>query len=519
MKLVTAEQMRRIDHEAIVNRSIPGPELMENAGRGIARRIKEEILSEPRGRKVVIFCGKGNNGGDGFVAGRYLHQYGATVEIYFPAPVEGLSDDAGLNYKKAGQLPLKIMPVESAGQLPEVIEADCILDAVFGTGFAGAPRGILADFIKCINRQKAHIVSVDCPSGLNVDTGRHEGDVVTADDTFTLALPKIGLYFSPGRELSGNVDIISIGIPDDIIDSFALKENLITPELVSSLLPLRKPDAHKGYYGRLFIVAGSTGLTGAATLAAISAARSGLGLVTVGCPESLNAILEVKLTEAMTYPLPDVAKKGVLAKRGLGRIRQKLAESNAAVIGPGLGRHHETQELVRRLTASLDRPAIIDADGLNAFEKDRSALEGSHAGLVLTPHPGEFKRLIAEKNIPEDLPAKFDLIRGCAARYDAVIVYKGSPTIVIDTDGQLYLNPVGNDGMATGGTGDVLSGIIGSLLAQGLNPLNSAVCGVYIHGLAGDLAAAEYGRRSMIAGDLIEFLPDAFELLKADVSG
>jgi len=514
MKLVNAEKIRAIDGEAIKNRGIPGPELMENAGRGIAERIRDQILEKPEDKKVVVFCGKGNNGGDGFVVGRYLHQWGVDVTIYYPAPSEKLSGDARINHDRAANLNIGIHPVESIEQLPDKIKADYIIDAVFGTGFSGAPRGFLGALIEYINRQGIPVVAVDCPSGLNVDTGDHEGAVVQAEYTYTLALPKIGMYYSPGRELSGITEVVPIGIPDDVIEHFNITENLITPELIESLLPTRKPDGHKGDFGKLFILAGSTGLTGAAALAAKASARSGLGLVTVGCPRTLNPILEVKLTEAMTYPLPDVAKKGALAKRGLGEVRKKITENDAVIIGPGIGRHFETINLIQRLVGSLEKPAIIDADGLNAFAKDRGALTREHNKYILTPHPGEFQRLIDE-DIPDNLYERFELIRKYAHKYNSVIVYKSSPTVIVDPDKQLFLNPTGNHGMATGGTGDVLSGIIGSLLAQGVTPLGSALCGAYIHGLCGDIAAAEYGERAMIAGDLINFLPDAFRLIES----
>jgi hydroxyethylthiazole kinase-like uncharacterized protein yjeF len=513
MKLVTAEMMRAIDRETIDNRGVPGPELMERAGQGIAERIKNDILSDAPDRKIAIFCGKGNNGGDGFVIGRALRHYGSSVIIYFPGPIENLSPDAQFNYDRAIQSGIEIIEIRDPSELPEEITADYIIDAVFGTGFTGAPKGILADFIACINRQDIPVIAVDCPSGLDIDTGKHEGAVVEADYTFCLGLPKIGLFYSPGRELAGLVDIVPIGIPDDVIQSFNIKDNLITAEMVAGLLPKRRPDGHKGDFGKLFILAGSTGLTGAATLAAISSARTGLGLVTVGCPASLNHILEIKLTEPMTYPLPDIAKRGALALRGLGEIKKKISENDAVVIGPGIGRHHETRELIQRLVTSIDKLALIDADGLNAFEKNREPLLGPHPKFVLTPHPGEFRRLIDE-NIPQNLNDKHNLVRDYAKKYNSVIILKGSPSIVVDTDGALYLNPTGNNGMATGGTGDVLSGVIGSFLAQGLSPLYSAVCGVYLHGLSGDLAAAELGYRSLIAGDLIDYLPDTFALLE-----
>ena len=514
MKLVTAEQMRAIDGEAINNRGIPGLELMENAGRGIAERIRDQILENPKGKKIVVFCGKGNNGGDGFVVGRYLHQWGAMVEFYYPSPVEKLSADARLNFDRAVELNIKINAIESIEQLPSNIEADYIIDAIFGTGFAGAPRGLLGELIEYVNRLDIPIIAVDCPSGMNVDSGQHEGAVINAEYSYTLAQPKIGMYYSPGRELSGIVEVVPIGIPDDVLVPFDIKENLITPELIQSLLPKRKPDGHKGDFGKLFVLAGSTGLTGAATLAATAAARTGLGLVTVGCPSSLNPILETKLTEAMTWPLPDVGKKGALAKRGLGEIRKKITDCDALIIGPGIGRHFETRDLLQRLVNGLDKPTIIDADGLNAFEKNRDALTSEHTKFVLTPHPGEFRRLIDE-DIPDEMYARFNFIRDYANKYNSVIVYKSSPSLIVDPMGQLFLNPTGNNGMATGGTGDVLSGIIGSLLAQGVSPLGSALCGVYIHGLCGDIAAAEYGERAMIAGDLIEFLPDAFWLIES----
>jgi len=512
MKLVTAEQMRRVDKEAIEGRGIPGPDLMENAGCGIAERILSDILDEPKNSAVAVFCGKGNNGGDGFVVGRYLQQYGVGVTIYFPNPPEKLSDDARLNYERAMELGIEMVGIDSIDQLPEYLDADFAVDAIFGTGFTGAPRGLLGEMMEYIIEQEIPVIAVDCPSGLDVDTGRHEGTVIPAEYTYSLALPKIGMCYSPGRELCGVSEVVPIGVPDDVVESFDIRENLMSIRMVLSMLPERKPDGHKGDFGRLFVLAGSTGLTGAAAMAAESSIRTGLGLVTVGCPESLNPILEVKLTEAMTWPLPDVGRKGALAKRGLGEIRKKIDENDAVIIGPGIGRHYETAELIRRLVGSLDKPAIIDADGLNAFEKDRSALESDHAKFVLTPHPGEFRRLIDE-DIPGDMYDKFDLIRKYAKKYNAVIVYKESPSLVVDSDGQLYLNPTGNDGMATGGTGDVLSGIIGSFLAQGLSPLEAAICGTYIHGLAGDLAATEFGRRSLMAGDLIEFIPEVFKFM------
>ncbi|MBN1213442.1 MAG: NAD(P)H-hydrate epimerase, partial [candidate division Zixibacteria bacterium] len=279
MKLVTSAQMRAVDREAIENQGIPGPELMEHAGRGIAEGILENLIENPDETTAVIFCGKGNNGGDGFVIGRYLHQAGVNVVIFYIGSPDKMSPDARLNFDRAGKLGLDLFEVKSIEELPEELDCDIIVDAVFGTGFEGVPRGLTKDLIEYINWQDAHIVAVDMPSGLNADNGQHEGAVVAADYTFTLCLPKYGLYLSPGRELSGTVETVPIGVPDEIIEKFNFKNELITPEYVFETLPERAPDAHKGDFGKLFILAGSTGLTGAASMAGESAARSGAGLV------------------------------------------------------------------------------------------------------------------------------------------------------------------------------------------------------------------------------------------------
>ncbi len=512
MQIVTSEQMRRIDRETIDNVGIPGPELMENAGRGIAERLAGFIIDTEASEKVSIFCGKGNNGGDGFVVGRYLDRAGARVTIYFIGPIDNLSLDARLNFDRAAGTGIELSEIADIDHLPDRLETDWIIDAVFGTGFSGSPRGLAAQVIEYINRQSQSVIAVDLPSGLDADHGRHEGAVVEADYTFTLALPKYGLYVSPGRELAGRVETVPIGVPEDVIHRFDLQVELITSATVASLIPIRKPDGHKGDFGKLFTLAGSTGLTGAAAMAAKSALRCGCGLTKVGCPRTVLPVIAGLCMEATSHPLPDVAKKGALALRGLGEVRKLTAEHDAVAIGPGIGQHHETGELVRRFVAKLDKPAVIDADGLNALVGHTDILKSVKTPLVLTPHPGEFRRLSGE-TVPDDIHERIRVTREFAMTYGVVLVLKGSPTLVADTDGHCYLNPTGNSGMATGGSGDILTGAIGSLLAQGLSCLDAAVAGVYIHGLAGDLAAEELTERAVMAGDLIDFLPQAFELL------
>ncbi len=515
MKLVTADQMRRIDRATIDGHIVSGPDLMENAGRGIAEGLLADVIDPAGGGKVAVFCGKGNNGGDGFVVGRYLHQAGIEVAIYFIGSAEQLSTDARLNYDRAVASGLEPTAISSVDALPEQLECDCIVDAVFGTGFEGAPRGLAAEVISYINRQQNKTVaSVDLPSGLNADTGQYQGEVVKAHYTYPLALPKYGLYVSPGRELAGNVKVIPIGIPEEIINSFDLPIELITSDMVSQLLPRRKPDGHKGDFGKVFLLAGSTGLTGAAALAAKSALRCGCGLAKVGCPRSVLPIIASLVAEATSQPLPDVAKKGALALRGLGEIRLLVAEHDAVIVGPGLGRHHETQELVRRFVVNLEKPAIIDADGLNALAGHTGMLTASRTLRVLTPHPGEFKRLIGTAPPPEtQIHTRIAAAVDAAKQLHCIMVLKGSPTLVAEPDGKCFLNPTGNNGMASGGSGDVLSGAIGSFLAQGMSPLNAAISGVFIHGLAGDLAAADLTERGMIAGDIMDYLPEALAVL------
>jgi NAD(P)H-hydrate epimerase len=416
-----------------------------------------------------------------------------------------------VNYKRARESEVEVLELKDISNFNT--NYSHIVDAIFGTGFKGVAEGFAAHIIEFINRQNATVVSIDLPSGLNADNGRSEGIAVHANYTFTLGLPKYGLFLSPGREMSGMVDIVPIGIPKRVFDKLRLPHKLITAELVSSILPKRKPDGHKGDFGYLLIVAGSTGLTGAAELAAKASMRSGCGMVRVACPSSTLPVLAAKLTEIMTHPLPDVAKRGALALRGLGEIRQLALNYDALALGPGLGRHHETIELVKRFVADNEKPIVIDADGLYAVGPDSKALRDSRAAMVLTPHAGEYKRLYGTE-APIDIFERFKAAQLYAKEFNVTLLLKGSPTIVATPDGECYLNPTGNSGMAKGGSGDVLTGIIASLLAQGLSTKDAAICGAYLHGLAGDFAADALTQRAMTAGDIIDFLPGAFSSLE-----
>lgn len=514
MKLVTSAQMRAIDHRAINELGIPGLQLMENAGRGIAEWIREIFRDNVKGKRFAIVCGKGNNGGDGYVIARYLHQWGANVEVFLLGEREAIKGDALVNLIKLEPIGLSVQPILNSPSLPDFRKYDMVVDAIFGTGFSGEVDSAVRNVIDAVNSSGTTVLAVDTPSGLNSDTGEQPKTCICATYTATIALPKIGHYFYPGRSYCGLTKVIDIGIPAKALEGLNLSVNLTTPWQVRDLIPDREPTAHKGDAGRLFIVAGSEGLTGAATLAAQAAVKSGCGLVTVGCPKSLNDILEIKLTEAMTRSLPEVRSARCLALRGLGDILHGIRNADAACLGPGVGRHHDTKELFKRLIASLDRPAILDADGLFPFSGQPELLKACKTDLILTPHVGEFSRLcgLSTQEINQDrIKAASDF----AIATGKVVLLKGAPTMIASPDGSTFVNSTGNVGMATGGSGDVLSGLIGALLALKMSAYNAAICGAFIHGWAGDLAQRAIGTFGMSAGDVISYLPKAFKVLKS----
>jgi NAD(P)H-hydrate epimerase len=517
MKLVTSSQMRNIDKKTIQGIGIPGLELMEKAGNGTAQ-VAKRMLGEPDDKAVAIFCGRGNNGGDGFVVGRYLAQWGAQVQFFLTAKRSDLKGDAKTNLEKAVDLDLPIMEILKEKDIPSQIKADLIVDALFGTGFTGEITGYMSDIIERINSSGLPVLSVDIPSGLHADTGQYAGPCVRAHRTATMALPKIGHFVFPGKAKSGKVSVVDIGVPQHVVDEEEISLNLITGEEVREMIPRRPGDAYKGTCGRVVLIAGSTGLTGAAVLASLSCLRAGAGMAILGTPKTLNPIMEMKMTEVMTHPLPDVRKKGALALRGLGEIRELLKWGDCCAIGPGLGQHFETIELVQRLVSRLKMPAVIDADGLNALAKNVSVIKECKAPLILTPHIGELSRLNGVP-IPDIDKDKIKYASEFAREYGCVLVFKGAPTTISEPGGQTYVNPTGNAGMATAGSGDVLTGIIAGLLTQKLLlekdkemreiMLEAALAGVHVHGLTGDLAKEEKGEMGMMAGDMMEKTPEA----------
>jgi len=510
MKLALASEMRELDRQAIKDYGIPGAVLMENAGRGLVSEM-EKAWGPVKGGKYVVFCGKGNNGGDGLVIARHLHNMGASVAVrIFSDEMKG---DALVNLKAARKMALDVKPLGKGlkAETASVRHADAVVDAIFGTGLTqevGQPYRAVIDMI---NASARRVVSVDIPSGVDSDRGCIMGCAVRADMTATFGLPKRGLYLYPGAQMAGDIRVVDISIPVEAIDKAPVKAHLLTPDSMRGLLPPRRPDTHKGTYGHLFILAGSAGKTGAAVMAAQAALRSGAGLVTVGVPEGLNCIFEEKLTEAMTLPLPETPEK-TLSFKGLGKILEGLTGKTALALGPGISTNPDTAKLVAALLPKVKIPILIDADGLNILSIDDEPLKKVKAPVVLTPHPGEMGRLLGvlAREVQADRPAAaLDL----ASQYGMPVVLKGARTLIAAPSGEFYINPTGNPGMATAGTGDVLTGIIGSFMAQGLPVMDAARLGVYLHGLAGDMASAEIGQAGLIAGDIIEHIPNGLTSL------
>ena len=509
MRLVDSETMRAIDAHAIGEMGIAGLRLMESAGLGTVLFIEDAIGIEP-GQIVTVVCGKGNNGGDGFVIARELRARGVDARVYLVGHAADVVGDARTNVGRFGAG--NIVELPDGRGVPELVDvmgqSAIVVDAVFGTGFSGVPRGLSGTIIGQMNLSGRPVLAVDVPSGLDATTGKAGGECVRATWTCTMGLPKRGFYLHPGRELVGEVHVVDIGIPAEAIRAVGVRENVLTPDEIAAALPKRPPGGHKGTFGRVVVIAGSVGYTGAAALASTAALRSGAGLVTLGVPESLNDVMETKLTEVITVPLRETQARS-LSPDALPAIRELLTPADAVALGPGVSRNAETQVLVRSLLEELDVPCVVDADGLNALSIDVVAGRRGKAPLVLTPHPGEMARLVG---LPTDriAAAREDVARDAATRSGATVLLKGAGSVTASPDGEVYLNPTGNDGLGTAGSGDVLTGVIAALLARGVPGDRAAALGAYLHGLAGDFAAEARGRVGMIAGDVLDEVPSAF---------
>jgi len=505
MKLCTAEEMRAIDEAAINEYGIPGMVLMENAGLRVLEAVDECAARDSR---IVIICGRGNNGGDGFVVARHLHNRGADVQVLLLAEAAGIRGDAEANFAIARRAGVPIIEAPSPRVLNRAAEdADILVDGILGTGAKGTVQSPALMAIRATQRCRGRIIAIDIPSGISGNDGSVLGTAVRADITVTFALPKIGLYTYPGRAYCGDIRIADIGIPRALLEDERLRTNLTTLADARAMLPRRDPAAHKGDCGRVVILGGSPGLTGAPTLAAQGALRAGAGLVTVGCASSLNPILEVKLTEAMTRPLPET-ESATLGEASIGEALRLVESADAVVLGPGLGRERQAKYFTREIFCRCAKPLVIDADALFALDLKLDRPRG--VPTLLTPHPGEMARLCGS-SIQEVQRNRLGCARSVAKATGAVIVLKGAGTVIAAPDGEAWLNPTGSVALATGGTGDVLAGILGALLAGGSAPLAAAVTGVYYHGAAGDLAAERLSDRGVIAGDVADAVAEVLQ--------
>jgi NAD(P)H-hydrate epimerase len=480
--VLTAGEMRAIDRRAMEEYKIPGLILMEHAAQAVAGAVRERFAPV----RTAVFAGTGNNGGDGWAVARLLRAAGWEVTVFHPGQGRDLPPDATANREMALRFGVPDRPWD------EVLDGSglgreygLVIDALLGTGFRGTVTGDYARLIEAINGSGLPVVAVDIPSGVEADTGRISGPAVRARVTVTFGRPKVGLMLFPGREAAGEVVVDTIGLPGALLaepSSFYTLE----PGDAAALLPPRVPDSHKGTYGRLLVVGGSPGLTGAPVLAGLAALRCGTGLVTLGLREGLA--LPEKPPELMTAPWPAL----------------RWEDFQAVVMGPGLSRAADGQELLWRLLPA-EQPKVLDADALNLLAGEEGWWQRLRGPAVLTPHLGEMARLCGVS--PETVRAdRLDLAREKARQWGVILILKDAVTLVAPPEGPVYINPTGNSGLATGGTGDVLAGVIGGLLAQGLSPEKAAILGVYLHGAAGDLAAAEFGKAGMIAGDLLEKL-------------
>jgi len=505
--LYTAERMRAMDEAAIQGVGIPGGHLMERAGLGVAAEITDRFDPDV----VVVFAGKGNNGGDGFVVARELASEGCDVVVYAVQGIDGYKGDALLNLQIAERLGIDVREGLPTHDQLDQLDPDVVVDALFGTGFAGAPRGPAAEAIRLINRTAAAVVAVDIASGVDASTGEAEGDVVLADLTVTFHAPKVGHFILPGGGYSGDVIVAPIGIPPACE---------VEPDVwllsAEGLAPLIKPKGvldHKRSVGTVLVVGGSHGMAGAAYMAAMGGLRGGAGLVHCAVPASAAA--DKPFVEVITVAMPDQDHLGMAS---LDALREQAGGLRAVALGPGMGRADETRELARALIGE-PVPMVIDADGLWALGDELQLLAGRDEPTVLTPHEGELGKLLG---VPAAQVAAHRLAsaREAATRSGATVLLKGEASIVADPSGGAYVIPTGNPGLATPGTGDVLTGCVVAQLAKGLEATDAACVGGYVHGLAADLAAERAtGTEGMIAGDLFGFLPQALERVKQGLSG
>jgi NAD(P)H-hydrate epimerase len=516
MRVLNTEQMREADRRTIEDIGIPSLVLMENAGRQAVAAMEaafEDLVTS----HVAVLCGRGNNGGDGFVIARTLVQRGIAASVFLLGSVADVRGDARTNLDILGNIGLTVVEVTDAQewelQFSAISECDLIVDAIVGTGFRGQLSGLLETVVADVNGLGVPIVAVDLPTGVSADSHVVQGEAIEASMTVTLAAPKIPLVFPPADRRGGDLVIADIGIPYPVIDELEGPYlELLTRERMREIVPVRAPDSHKGDFGRVLIVAGSIGRTGAAHLAALGALRSGAGLVTIATPRSCVPIIASMAAEYMTEPL-DETGSGTIDFAAVDRVLD--LEADVIAVGPGLGQSPGTAAFVHALVERAGVPLVLDADALNAFSGEPDRLVGRDGvDVVITPHPGEMARLL-NASIEAVQHDRLKHARDFAVRHRLHVALKGHRTVIAGPEGRTFVNLTGNAGMATGGTGDILTGMIAAWFAQLLDAEAATKLAVYLHGSAGDLAEADEGEVSLTAGDLASRIGDAILELTA----
>ncbi|MCL2689964.1 MAG: NAD(P)H-hydrate dehydratase [Chitinispirillia bacterium] len=509
--------MRRIDELSIAGDIDTGYSYMRTAGEHIyltALTMLDEIVLDKHDKKIAVICGKGNNGGDGYVAARLLHEAGFCVDCFSLCDTDSLSGEALLAFKDYALCKVPVILLDVLDQLPDFGKYTLIIDAMLGTGTKGAPRGIYASVIESVNSCDTKVLAVDTPSGLDCDSAVSAPPCIKADCTVAAGFPKIGQFFYPNRANVGKLVAADLGYPQNIVDSVVDKGDsgifLADEKFFVDNLPLRKENGSKIDHGLALLLCGSRGMCGAAALASTAALRCGCGMVHLAVPESLVDVLSAKITEPVLHPITETFS-GTSSAAALHEVLSLSERMNALCIGPGLSRDPQTALLVREIISKTDKPAVLDADGLNAFAGHLSELEKHKCELVLTPHAGEYKRLFGD--LPDEPSARIDAMKKHASELNVNILLKGSPSIAVNPKGTVFILPCGNSSLAKAGTGDVLSGITVSLIAQGCSCFEAAILGAYLHGEAGRLASLELTEYSVLAGDLMLYIPKVIKAL------
>lgn len=520
VRVVNADQMRRLEEQAIREYGIPSLLLMENAALAVVREIRNQLESNSKslvGRKAVVLVAKGNNGGDGLAVARQLSLLGMDVTVFLFAPPVNFQGDAGLNLRLYQGTGAKCFVIDGDKQIRlarlAINQAEVVIDAIFGTGLRGALPSIVEAYIEEVNQADTLVIAVDIPSGVEAGSGKVYRTAVKAKITVTFGLPKLGHFLDQGPEYTGKLVVDPISIPSKYLEAEEITNFVLTDAQILSFLPRRSRQGHKGEHGKGILIAGSEGMSGAAILAGRAALRSGIGLLQIVTPQSISSLVDSGVVEATVWPSEDVKNLGL---HSISIIRERSQGAQAIAVGPGLGQNSELIAVLEDILRNDSIPVVLDADALNIVASEPGILgwRQGRGNLILTPHPGEMARL-CKISVAEVQANRLELALNKAVEWEAIVVLKGAMTIIATPDGRAFINPTGNPGLGTGGTGDVLTGSILGWLAQGVNPVEAACLGAYLHGKAADLLAEDYGWAGYAAAQVVEFLPLARKNIEA----